>query len=178
MKKKITIALAITLILSIGLLFADNPAPAFFDVTTNVAGINRLKITTAAFSGNPSQFDAAAAFSSLTIESSGEQTFSAYLSTLSNNRQGYTVTMGATAMTSEVSGQANSYIDYTVSVNGTSLETDGSTAVTEVTVIDQAPLAGLSSQSHQISLSVDQESFDAAVQGSYTGTVTFEYAAK
>ncbi len=178
MKKKITIALAITLILSVGLLFADNPAPASFDVTTNVAGINRLKITTAAFSGNPSQFDAADAFTSLVIESAGAQTFSAYLSTLSNNRQGYTVSMGATAMTSEVSGQATSYINYTVSANGSSVATNGATAVPAVTVIDQGPLAGLSSQSHQIALSVDQESFDAAVQGSYTGTVTFEYAAK
>jgi len=162
MKKKITIALAITLILSVGLLFAGNPAPASFDVTTNVAGINRLKITTTAFSGNPAQFDAADAF----------------LSTLSNNRQGYTVTMGATAMTSEVSGQATSYINYTVSANGSSVTTNGATAVPAVTVIDQGPLTGLTAQSHQIALSVDQTSFDAAVQGSYTGTVTFTYTAK
>ena len=178
MNKKVAIALAITLILSVGLLFAGNPAPASFNVTTIVEGINKLKVTTTDVTDNPAQFDAADVFTSLSITSAGEQTFDAYLSTLSNNRQGYKVTMTATAMFSVGGfGELSSYINYTVSANGASVTTNGSTAVPAINVIDESMIFDLTSLSYKISLSVDQASFDSAVQGSYTGTVTFNYTA-
>ena len=177
MKKNIG-AVLLVIALSTAAAFAVDPAS--FQVQTAVSGINKMKITAAAFpsNGTPSTFDSAAAFAGpLTVTTSGAQTFSAYLSTMSNNRVGYKVTMSATAMTSAVTDQATAYINYTVGVNSKSLTTAGATVVSSVEVINVASLAGLASQSHPISLSVDQASFDAAVEGSYSGTVTFTYTA-
>lgn len=179
MKKNIIAVLLVIALSTVAAFAATNPANSSFDVKTNVGGINKMKITTAAFpaNGNPSAFDSAAAFTGpLVVSASGAQTFSAYLSTMSNNRVGYKVTMSATAMSSTVSS-ATAYINYTVGVNNKSLTTAGATAVTPVEVITVSSLTGLASQSHQISLSVDATSFDAAVEGSYSGTVTFTYTA-
>lgn len=155
---------------------AAAPGPSSFDVSTVVQGINKMKLTTSQFTGSPGQFDDAVAYTGpLQVSTYGNQTFSAYLSTISNNRKGYKVSMGATAMASTESGQPTSYIDYTVTVNGQSLTTNGATGVGTVDVINVSSMAGVASQSHQISLSVDQASFEAAVEGMYTGTVTFTY---
>jgi hypothetical protein len=97
---------------------------------------------------------------------------------MSNNRAGYKVTMTATAMKSTLQDQADAYINYTVTVNSKTITTtDATSNPASQDVITVASLAGLSSQSHAITLSVDQTSFEAAVQGSYTGTVTFTYTA-
>ena len=179
MKKNIIAVLLVIALSTVFIFAATNPPATSFDVSTNVSGINKMKITAAAFpaNGNPSSFDSAAAFAGpLGITASGPKTFSAFLSTMSNNRVGYKVTMGATAMSSTVSS-ATAYINYTVSVNNKSLTTNNGTTVAPVEVITVASLTGLASQSHQIALSVDATSFDAAVEGSYTGTVTFTYTA-
>ncbi len=179
MKKNIVAVLLVIALSTAAAFAATNPPSSSFDVTTNVGGINKMKITAAAFpaNGNPSAFDSAAAFAGpLGVTASGAQTFSAYLSTMSNNRVGYKVTMSATAMSSTVSS-ATAYINYTVGVNNKSLTTAGATAVTPVEVITVSRLTGLASQSHQISLSVDATSFDAAIEGCCSGSVTFTYTA-
>jgi len=71
----------------------------------------------------------------------------------------------------------DAYIDYTVTVNSVALTTTGSTAVTGVEILNIASLAAIATESHAVALSVDATTFDAAVAGSYTGTVTFTYAA-
>ncbi len=150
-----------------------------FDVTTTVADIGKIKVTEATVGSAPyteSAFDALDAYGDLAISTSGAQTFTAYMSTISNSRTGYEVTMGATPMKSTVSS-VDSYIDYTVTVNSVGLTTTGSTAVSAVTVLDVASLTGIAAQSHAITLSVDATTFDAAVSGSYLGTVTFTFAA-
>jgi len=178
MKKNIVAVLLVIALSTVFIFAATNPPATSFDVSTNVSGINKMKITTAAFTGTTSSsFDSATAYTGpLAVTAAGSQTFSAYLSTMSNNRVGYKVTMGATAMSSTVSS-ATAYINYTVSVNNKSLTTNNGTTVAPVEVITVASLTGLASQSHQIALSVDATSFDAAVEGSYTGTVTFTYTA-
>lgn len=178
MKKNIIAVLLVIALSTVFIFAATNPPATSFDVSTSVSGINKMKITTAAFTGTtPSSFNSATAYTGpLAVTAAGSQTFSAYLSTMSNNRVGYKVTMSATAMSSTVSS-ATAYINYTVGVNSQSLTTAGATVATPVEVITVASLTGLSSQSHAISLSVDQVSFDAAVEGTYTGTVTFTYIA-
>lgn len=79
--------------------------------------------------------------------------------------------MSATAMKSTITGQADSYINYTVTVNTKSVTTNKGTAVAPVDVITVNSLTGLAVQSHQIALTVDQTTFDTAVQGSYTVSV-------
>lgn len=175
--KKFTTLLIILTLVTVGIFAVDN---ASFDITTTVAGINAMKITAAEFSGTT-----AAALSSATgvttpynVSASGAQSgFNGWLSTISNNRKGYKVTMSATAMTSAVTGQSTSYINYTVAAGGKSITTNGATAVPAVTVVDKTSLTALTANSAKITLSVDSTTFNAAVEGSYTGTVTFTYTA-
>jgi len=175
MKKIIVIATLVLALTSVALV-AD-PITSTFDVQTTIQGINKMKITTAKYTSTvPANFDSATAFQGpLGITTSGTQTFNAWLSTMSNNRKGYTVSMSATAMKSSITGQADSYINYTVTVNNKSITTNKATPVQAVDVITINSLSTLGVQSHKIALSVDQGTFDAAVQGQYSGTVTFTY---
>lgn len=150
-----------------------------FIVTTSVGEIGAIKITTADVGDPPyssSTFNSMTSFDELAVTAGGVQTFTAYMSTISNSRSGYKVTMGATAMKSTV-GQVDSYINYTVSIGSTSLTTNGATAVSDVNVLTVSSLTALTAQSSAIALNVDQTSFDQAVAGSYIGTVTFTYTA-
>jgi hypothetical protein len=177
MKKNIVAALLILALAGFGVYAAD-PSPSSFDVTTTVAGINLMKLTIAEFTlTTPTQFGSATAYTGpLEITTYGAQTFSAWLSTMSNSRSGYKVTMTATAMKSTIQDQADAYINYTVTVNTKSITTNNTTSTpTSIDVITVGTLSGLAKQSHQIALTVDQTSFEAAVEGSYSGTVTFTY---
>ncbi len=148
-----------------------------FNVTTTVADIGQIKITVPpSVTATVTAFDALAGYGDLAITTSGSQSFTAYMSTISNSRSGYTVTMDATAMES-TGTPANSYIDYTVTVNSVDLTTTGAVALTGVNILTVASLTGIATQSHAIAIDVDATTFDAAVSGSYTGTVTFTYAA-
>lgn len=148
-----------------------------FNVTTTVADVGLIKVTTAASTvATVSAFNALTAYGDLAISTSGAQSFVAYMSTLSNSRSGYTVTMDATSMYSAGS-PADSYIDYTVTVNSVGLTTTGATAVTGVTILTVPSLVAIATETHAVSLSIDSTTFDAAVSGSYSGTVTFTYAA-
>lgn len=44
-----------------------------------------------------------------------------------------------------------------------------------ISSIEVTSLSGLGVESHLITLTVDATTFNAAVEGSYSGTVTFEY---
>ncbi len=156
--------------------FAVSTEPQKIDVSTIVQGINRMKITASFFSGNPGQFENAPVYTGpLEVTAPGDQDFSAYLSTISNNHNGYTVSMSATSMTNSVPGQASAYIDYTVTVNGQSVITNEATSVAPVDVITVPTMSGLGSQSHKIYINVNQTDFASAVEGTYTGMVTFQY---
>ena len=177
MKKNLIVLLVIALV-TVGL-FAADPTNASFQVTADVSGINLMKITTAKYEGSsPTDFANNTTVpiyaGPLSVTASGAQTLSAYISTMSNSRSGYHVTMTATAMKSTV-GSVDAYINYTVAANTKSITTNGATAVAGVKVIEKTSLSGLAVESHLITLTVDQTTFDAAVEGSYSGTVTFEY---
>ncbi|HKM06098.1 MAG TPA: hypothetical protein VJ869_03835 [Sphaerochaeta sp.] len=174
--KKILVTILLVLLFVTAPLFAVTDS---FNVTTEVADVGKIKVTTATVGVAPhteTAFDNLVAFGDLSISSSGAQTFTAYMSTISNSRSGYEVMMEATSMISTVSS-VDSYIDYTVTVNGTDLTTTGSTAATGVKVLDVASLTGIAAESHAISLSIDSTTYAAAVAGSYLGTVTFTYTA-
>lgn len=175
MKKAYSIMLLV-LVFLVSPLFATSDS---FNVTTEVVGVGKIKVTQEAVGDAPHtviDFDALAAFGDLSISSSGDQVFTAYMSTISNSRSGYEIVMDATSMISTVS-TVDSYIDYTVTVNGTPLTTTGATAVTGVTVLDVSSLAGIAAESHAIAISIDAPTYAAAVAGFYSGTVTFTYTA-
>lgn len=172
------------LVITLFILLATTPIFAAttdsFTVTANVTGIDVMKIATATYSGTTlATFNALTSFTSHTITGGGNQTsLNAWLTTLSNNRAGFKVTMKAEAMKSAVTGQGTAYINYTVTCNGKSVTTNNGTAVSaQDPVVTYNSLSQVTSTSNKISLSVNQTDFDKALAGSYTGTVTFTYTA-
>lgn len=148
-----------------------------FTVTTTVAEIGLIKITTASI-GTADTFAAYSAltdYNELTVTAAGTQGFTAFMTTLSNKRTGYNVKLSATAMTSTVG--TTSYINYTVTANGVSVTTNGATVITPVTVLNVASLTAIDGDSKPISLTVDATTFNAAVSGTYVGNVTFTFTA-
>ena len=176
MKKILLLALLILLVSTSGLFAAttDN-----FTVTTVVGNVDLMTISTVKYTGTTvATFDALTAYTTLPITTGGVQTVNAWLSTLSNNRAGFKVNMKATAMKSSISGQADAFINYTVSCNTASATTNNGTEITASNpVVTYSSLSAVTSTSNKIALTVNQTDFDKAVAGSYTGTVTFVYTA-
>jgi len=175
--KKLISAILVLALASFAI-FADTD---FFEVETKVEGVNMMKITAGQYNPttpSPDDFEDADPFAgSFGVTAPGAQTnLSAWLSTLSNERDGYTVSMTASAMKSSITGQADAYINYTVTVNSKSITTNNTTSnPTSVDVITVTGLTALAKESHQIFLSVDPITYNSAVEGSYSGTVTFTY---
>lgn len=174
MKKSFIATLLIMIIASISIFAATDS----FTVTTDVTEIGNVMVATTSDVPTDKDFTGLTEFTNLPIETSGNQGTVAYMATISNKRSGYEVTMSATAMESTV-GSATSYIDYTVSCGNQSITTKGANAPTVIgsTVDKETSLTGLTGKSTPITLDVDQLTFDAAVSGSYTGTVTFTFSA-
>lgn len=170
------IATLLILILAWTPIFAD-PVEDCFTVETEVSLIGYMKVSSSAIGGHTlTAYNNSGEFTTLPITTSGDQEFSAYMTTLCNCRTGFKVFMTATAMTSGEEG-STSYINYTVGCNNKSLTTNGSAIITPIRVIRKNKLTKLTGLSKRISLSVDAATFDAAVAGEYTGTVTFTFAA-
>lgn len=176
MKKTLLNALLILLITTSGLFAAttDN-----FTVTTSVGTVDLMTISMVQYTGTTiGTFDNLTAFTTLAISSGGAQTVNAWLPTPSINRAEFRVNMKASAMTSSISGQANAYINYTVSCNTASATTDNAIEATAANpVVIYPSLTAVTSTSNKIALTVNQADFDKALSGSYTGTVTFVYTA-
>jgi hypothetical protein len=184
--KKNLIALLIVALVTVGLFAATNPSNAEFTVKTTIDGINDMRITKTPVA--LSTFDTANnLFTELSIggatgaavdTTTGVVTFNAYISTRSNNRKGYTVKLSATPMTSAPSGQTSAEINYTVAVAGDeagSFDTAEDTTAVEVIVVESLSAVGV--ESRKISLTVDADEYTTAVEGTYTGIVTFNYIA-
>lgn len=173
MKKTIIATLAILIIASVSIFAVTDT----FDVTTTITEIGHVKVSSAIIAGNTlSDFTASGNFTELVVEASGTQDFSAYLTTLSNKRTGYEVTMKATSMKSLAT--PTTYIDYTVGCGTGSITTTGATtSTTPIKIVDVNSLTQLTGASEEITLSVDATTYDKAVSGGYSGTVTFTFSA-
>jgi len=173
--KKTLVAILVLALASLAALSAVDS----FDVDTEVEGVSKMKITTCRYSSTiPEDLEGADSFGSLDVVAAGSQNFSAWLSTMSNNRTGYTVSMSATAMKNTNPNQAEAYINYTVSVDNKAITTNNTTSSpTSIDVITVTDLTELTVASSQIALTVDPTTFSAAIEGSYAGTVTFTFAA-
>jgi len=183
MKKNLIVLLIIALV-SVGLFAADPPATATdsFTVTTTISGINNMKVTTTAVGTDSKTYSQLADFSNYAINSASDlspSTAIAYLSTQTNNRNGYKISLTVTAMKSTPTTGAVSYINYTIFLADDTVGqvTDNGTAKTKSNVIQQGALTGLTEKSYPIKITVNPDQYAAAVEGSYTGTVTFDYVA-
>lgn len=170
------IATLLILILAWTPIFAD-PVGDCFTVETEISLIGYMKVSSSAIAGHTlTAYNNSGEFTTLPITTSGDQEFSAYMTTLCNCRTGFKVFMTATAMASGDEGPT-SYINYTVGCNGNSITTNGPVIIEPVRIMNRSTMNKLRGKSKRISLSVDAATFDAAVAGEYTGTVTFTFAA-
>ncbi len=151
------------------------------DLATVVAEIGLMKITSAPVSsGAPSaltNYNNAPELTTYGVTGSGDNGVIAYVTTLSNKRAGYYITVFATAMASGTSPNI-SYINYKITCPNGYYETANATVPPAITIIDVSNLTVISASSVPISLYVEPTSFNAAVAGSYEGKVTFTFTAK
>ncbi len=184
MKKILSLLLLLSIIFSSGV-FAADPSPASFDITTNVTGVNLMKFTSIAVATKEAFEDSSNDWTTIdnTVVAGStalpvDNTFHdiAYISTMSNDRNGFTVSMSASAMKSTTSG-GSAYINYSVAIDDDNIATtNGATNNAEIAeVISNGSLSTLKVQSAKISIKVDKAGFDAAVQGEYSGEVTFTF---
>ncbi len=173
--RKSIVAILLVLISTSTLLFSVEDS---FTVTTDIGLIGYMKVSSSAILGNTTTaYNDSGSFSTLIVSTSGEQEFSAYMTTLCNCRTGYEVYMSATPMTSAVEHAITSHINYTVSCNGHSVVTTMNSEQAPIKIVDVDSLDHLTGNSEAITLSVDATTFDAAVAGNYKGTVTCDFSA-
>jgi hypothetical protein len=183
MKKNLIVLLVIALV-SVGLFAADPPAAPTatdsFTVQTNVLGVNEMQVTEGDI-GTATTWTGATTYQGYGISNENPILAPtapiAYLSVISNRRAGYTISLTVAAMKSTV-GSVDSYINYDIKLNNTTVSTNNGTAVTKDEIIVVQSLTGLTGISYPINLTVNATQFAAAVEGDYTGTVTFNYTAR
>ncbi len=177
MRKNLIITLLLAILVTFSLA-ADDPSAAF-SVTTSISAINEMKIpnavvTTETFKSSSTTFSGTVAIvgsgEGANMDSSGNVSFTAYISTLSNNRGGYSINMSATPLTND-----GATINYTVTVNNITFATKSET--NPKTILTVEGLSELDTESLPIAVKVVRSEYDSAVQGTYTGSVTFEYVA-
>ncbi len=174
--RRTCIALLVILFIAWPPILAD-PVDDCFAVEAEICLIGYMKVSSSAIAGHTlTAYNNSGEFTTLAITTSGDQDFSAYMTTLCNSRTGYEVYMTATAMASGEEG-STSYIDYTVGCNNVSITTNGAAIIEPVRIVNRNHMNKLRGNSKRISLSVDPTTFDAAVAGEYTGTVTFTFTA-
>jgi hypothetical protein len=174
MRRIIVAALLILAISSIPLFSVEES----FTVTSDVALIGYMKVSALEILGNTvSAYNGSGEFTTHNVTTSGDQGLTAFMTTLCNSRTGYRVSMSATPMTSAVEGAMTGHINYTVSCNGVDVFTTLSSETVPPTILTVPSLMHLTGRSDAITLTVDATTFDAAVAGSYTGTVTFIFTA-
>jgi hypothetical protein len=178
MRKNLIITLLLAILVTFSLA-ADDPSAAF-SVTTSISAINEMKIsnavvTTETFKSSSTTFSGTVAIvgsgEGANMDSSGNVSFTAYISTLSNNRGGYSINMSATPLTND-----GATINYTVTVNEVPYTT-GTPSPSAVPVLTVSSLSELDAKSLPIAVTVVRSEYDSAVQGTYEGSVTFEYVA-
>lgn len=173
MRKTYIAILLLSIIASTGI-FAVNDE---FSVTTTVVEVGLMKVSSAAILANTVQaYNDSGSFTTLPITTHGPQTFDAYLTVLANKRTGFDVSMNATSMVS-TEGSSSAYIRYTVSCGDGSTTTSTGAGSSTLTVLGRSSLTELTGFSRKISVDIDETTFNAAVAGSYVGTVTFVFTA-
>jgi hypothetical protein len=180
MKK--TIAILLVLAISSVAIFAAN-ATGQFDVVTNVGGIHEIKLVTVGTTvpTNKGAFDGLAADNSVfTVDDNNYDSVQTVrqLISMSNNRNGYYMTLSATAMEADLGSSEFAYINYDVTAGGASLTTNDAASVdAAANIYDSGALTGMNFYSTNVTVDVDAEEYENAVTGSYSGTITFNLIA-
>jgi len=190
MKKNLVALLLVLAVVSVGVFAGPTVDPAKFDLKTTVNAINQMKFTAAAqstkdeFIADTKDLTGGVAVGTDpadVVKVDGNFYNVAYISTMSNYRKGFQVDMKVEAMKSTLEG-INNYINYTVMLDtdeGTETTTNDGTPVQLNKVIDNtAGFSTLTFNSRLVKVKINKDQFDNAVQGEYTGTVTFSWTSK
>lgn len=149
-----------------------------FTLSTTIGATNLMKVTTAAIGANTlTAYNGLTDFTNFPVTAANLDTGNpiAYLTTLTNNRLGYSIAVKVLAMESTA---ADYYINYTLYVGPSlSVTTDDDDEVTANTTIDENTFSALTGNSYAIKVKIDADDFNAAPNDTYTGTVTFNYTA-
>ncbi|AEV29187.1 hypothetical protein SpiGrapes_1375 [Sphaerochaeta pleomorpha str. Grapes] len=176
MKKNFIALVLVALVASFGLFAAALPQPAELNLSTTISGINLMKLTTDQFNpATPSLtlFNNAPDNETTEVVSSAADTGTiAYLSILTNKRTGFTVTMTAEALDSATVGN-DFLINYVVTAGTATYDTSNGSGTNTITV--NSGIAGLTAFSYPVSVDLNDTEYDAALEDTYTGTVTFTY---
>ena len=190
MKKNLVALLLVLAVVSVGVFAGPDVGAATFDLKTTVNAINQMNFTAAAqstkdgFIGDTKVLTAGVAVGNdnedvVKVDNNYHEV--AYISTMSNYRKGFQVDMKVEAMVSTID-MDNKYINYTVMLDsdeGTETTTNDGTAVTKLKVIDNtAGFSTLKFDSRLVKVKINKGQFDNAVQGEYTGKVTFTWTSK
>ena len=179
MRKNLIIKLLLTIALTLPITAAEPPSAAYI-VSASIGALNDKTITSTlvneeTYGNSGNTFGGSVTIigsgEGANMDSSGNVSIGAYISAISNNRGGYTITMSATPLTS--AGTPPATINYIVSVADASYDTKSNT--TAVEVITTGSLSALDVESLPISVQLYLSEYDSAVAGTYTGTVTFHY---
>jgi hypothetical protein len=180
MKKNIIATLLVLAISMVGIFaVVATGATGEFDVVTNVGGIHEIKLVAVgtAVPTNKGGFDGLPAdnsdFTVTDTNYSSVQTVRQLIS-MSNNRNGYYMTLSATAMKTDLGSSESAYINYDVTAGGASLTTNGATSVdAAANIYESGSLTGMNFYSTDVTVKVKAEEYENAVTGSYSGTITF-----
>lgn len=184
MKKNIVAVLLVIALSTVATFAATSVGNDSFDVSTTVAGRHGL-ILVATGTTVPTTN---AGFSQLTADNSdfgiNDENYTSshtvrQLIAMSNNRNGYYITMSASPMNIE---NTNYYIDYTVTAGTASIDTSDSVngaavVATQNVFATTDPMQGLTFATADVTVAVDQNDYLNAVTGEYRGTITFNLMA-
>jgi hypothetical protein len=172
MKKSIIVSLLVAILASVSA-FASvaDETSATLDLSTTIDGINEMKLTTSEVTTS-GFYDAESNGDTETVSLDTDGSTLAYLSVLTNNRTGFTVGIGASALASDTEG--NEYvINYTLSCGDASIDTSTESEAS----VSEDSVDKLSAFSYAVSVDLDDDEYNAALEDEYTATVTFSYTA-
>lgn len=186
MKKNLVALLLVLAVVSVGVFAAPtNPDPVYFDVTASVTGRNLMKFTSVDVSNSISAFNNSDNAWTETTVGASDYTSGlkkvAFISIASNHRKGVIVSMVANAMKSILADADDAYINYEIALgNGGASSTSGASPVENDDVFGTASstFTGMTVMSKEIKISVSADDLANAVEGEYSGRITFTYTAK
>ncbi|AEV29190.1 hypothetical protein SpiGrapes_1378 [Sphaerochaeta pleomorpha str. Grapes] len=192
MKRLFAIIVSIAILCSLSLFAADGTATtssAKLTISATIQEESNIKITDATHSSiDRKDFDSVTPFTKYVILGSGKTGVIAYVHVKTNKHSNFTITMTATPLTSE---NNSAKIDYTVyldeGTNDVTFTTNASSNTNNVLTDGYGNGHGndngngngwghLKVFSYPLAIDLEDTSYEAALEDTYSGTVTFNYA--
>jgi hypothetical protein len=193
-KQKIATALIVFLLLLPLFLFADDPettvgTTAGLNLSMTISGESTIKITDGTHSTlTTTEFDAATTSADYTVVGKARANDVAFVHVKTNKHSNFSITMTATPLT--VSG-STSKIDYIVYLDSDSVYYSTKASSNSSNVLTDGHSNGngtnngngyaygnaLKVFSYGVDVDLDDDTYEAALENTYNGTVTFNYSA-